>query len=260
MLPTAKPTADSVTLDIIFARAPLGDEAINRDVWNEIDEQQLSSDLRRDLRRNGFRAGVVGGHVPSALASLMHMTDEPVESPQETGVKLDDEPLVRRRVLQLASGKRGEILASRIYDEAPVLLNRDGQLSGQTFHAAQGVFAIRAHVDHDGRIRLALTPELHHGEPTKQWSGGNEGIFQLNMAKPRELFERLAIDTALAPGQMLVVTCLGDRAGSLGHTFFSNESARGPEQKVLLIRVSQTPSAGLFAPETDSDELDSAGL
>ena len=79
---------------------------------------------------------MVGGHVPDALAKLMRMTEEPMENPQEQGGKLDDEPRVRRRVLQLASGKRGEILASSVYDAAPVLLTllgvpRSGDLDGE---------------------------------------------------------------------------------------------------------------------------------
>ena len=47
---------------------------------------------------------------------------------------------------------------------------------------------------------------------------------------------------------MLVLTCLPDRPGSLGHRFFTHECAGQAEQKLLVIRLSQTQHDGLFSP------------
>jgi hypothetical protein len=58
----------------------------------------------------------------------------------------------------------------------------------------------------------------------------------------------MAIDAALAPGQMLVLGSLVDRPGSLGHRFFTGQNDGKLEQKLLVIRLSQTQHDGLFDP------------
>ena len=62
----AQMSPDSVMLDIFFIRFPFGDPAVNEKLWEEIDEQQFSPDLRDRLARNGFRAGLVNGQTPSS--------------------------------------------------------------------------------------------------------------------------------------------------------------------------------------------------
>ena len=46
---------------------------------------------------------------------------------------------------------------------------------------------------------------------------------------------------------MLVLTSLPNRQGSLGHHFFTETNGR-LEQKLLIIRLSQTQHDGLFVP------------
>ena len=55
-----RPSPDSVTMEIIWARFPAGDPALNTDAWREIDETQLPPSVQRELANNGLRAGVVG--------------------------------------------------------------------------------------------------------------------------------------------------------------------------------------------------------
>src|SRR6202521_4267835 len=68
-------SADSVTLEIFTAPTPLGAPQLSA-LWNEVDEQPLPADLRQRLAQNGLRAGIVGPHVPHALAELHKVTDE----------------------------------------------------------------------------------------------------------------------------------------------------------------------------------------
>jgi hypothetical protein len=243
-----------VTLEILFVRVPMGQPEVNGALWQAVDEQHLPTDLRRRLTKNGIRVGLLGSHVPVELARVLNMTDQPVTDEDVQVIdELDSEPMVRRRLLQLRAGRRGEILASGVYDQLPLLLQEDGQLSGQTFKQAQGLFAVFPSVGKNGRVRLKLTPEVHHGQSKQQWTG-EDGIFQMMMARPKEVFDRLRMETELAPGQMLLISCLADQPGSLGHYFFTDQSAQGLDQKLLVIRLAKMPPRELFAEEAKASE------
>ena len=66
---------DTITLEIFSAPVPLGDPQIE-ELWREVDEQPLPAELRRRMSENGMRAGVVGPHVPVALAQMLKVTDQ----------------------------------------------------------------------------------------------------------------------------------------------------------------------------------------
>ncbi|MCE5267856.1 MAG: hypothetical protein LLG00_08215 [Planctomycetaceae bacterium] len=249
--PLASPqlSSDSVVLEMFFVRVPFGDAAVNGKLWDQIDEQPLAPELRQRLTRNGFRAGLLGNEMPEELSKLLELADKPAPTQQTEGAKveqMDAEPRVTRRHLQLRAGQRSEILASSIYPQLPVLVHTAGQLSGQTYTDAQGLFAAKSFPQPDGRVRLELVPELHHGEPRQRWVGG-QGMLRLETGRAKQVYEDMTLTADLAPGAMLVLTCLPNRAGSLGHHFFTQSEGR-LEQKLLLIRLSQTQHDGLFNP------------
>jgi len=74
---------------------------------------------------------------------------------------------VVRRHLQLQAGKRGDITASGVYPQLPILTCESGQVCGQTYNDAQGVFAVKSLPQPDGRVRLELVPELQHDQPRR---------------------------------------------------------------------------------------------
>jgi hypothetical protein len=118
LMPTQM-SPDSVVLDIFFVRYPFGDSAVNNKLWEEIDEQHFSPELRERLARNGFRVGLVTGQMPMELSKLLELSDKPAP----TGVavaetKVDDlesQPRVMRQHLQLRAGHRSEVIASGVY-------------------------------------------------------------------------------------------------------------------------------------------------
>ena len=74
----------------------------------------------------------------------------------------------------------------------------------------------------DGRVRLELVPELHHGQPRQRWIG-EQGVLRLDASRPKRTFDDLALSAELAPGAMLVLSSLPNRPGSLGHHFFTEK-------------------------------------
>jgi hypothetical protein len=259
--PLAKPcmSADSVVLEILSARFTFDDPKYNQTLWQQVDEQPFPAELRRALVEYGLRAGLLQGQIPSELQELLSGASEGAAKEREEAkapaqplegqvVDWEAESPVRRRVLQLRAAKRGEILASGVYDSLPLLENDGGQLRGKPYPRGQGLFSVKSYPQPDGRVRLDLLPELHYGDPKVNYVY-NQGGLIMEPGRPKKVFEQLALSATLSPGEMLVVTSLPSRPGSLGHYFFTEQAAGALEQKLLLIRLAQTQHNDLFGGE-----------
>ena len=249
LMPTQM-SPDSVVLDMFFVRFPFGDAAVNEKLWQQIDEQQFAPDLRERLAQNGFRVGVVSGQLPVELSKLLELSDKPAPTGHLEGVtanSLDAEPRVVRRHVQSRAGQPTEILASCIYPELTVLLRRSDQLSGASYQLAQGVFTAKALPQPDGRTRLQLVPELQHDQPRSRVDVGDQGVLRLVSDKPKEVYDDMTIAADLRCGAMLILSSLPNRPGSLGHYFLTVNDGK-LEQRLLIVRLSQTQHDGLFIP------------
>ncbi len=241
----AQMSPDSVVVEVFFVRCPPGDERLNCALWTEVDEQQIPAEVRQHLWSNGFRAGLVYGQVPVVLSELLELADKPppTDDPVENELsELEAKPTVMRRHLQTRPGRRNEIVASSVYDSLPVLIAEDGEVRGRTYRQAQGVLALKAVPQPDGRVGLSLVPELHYEQPRQRWVG-RQGILQMETGRPRHTFDEMELSAKALPGDMLVLTSLADRPGSLGHHFFTTTEG-GPAQKLLVIRLAQTQHDG----------------
>jgi len=243
-------SADSVVLEIFFARFPVEDEHASCQLWEEVDEQHFPANVRRRLVGNGFRVGLIGCQIPINLSNLLELSDKspPIDQTVETDVGLlEADPNVTRRHIQLRAGQRSEIITSGVYDELPVLVNEAGRLSGCTYEKTQTLLAIKSFPQSDGSVKLELVPELHYGDPRQSWTGG-QGVLRLRTGRDRQVFTEMGVNAVLSPGQMILMTSLSNRPGSLGHYFFTETAAGQLERKLIVVRLSQTQHDGLFEP------------
>lgn len=241
-----QPSPESVGLEIFSARFASTDGSINGELWNEVDEQQLPSELRRQLAQSGFRVGVVGVNPPAILARLLKLAGEPVSPEEKDKVDVGHEPLVTARALFTQVGWRNEVIASKTFDQLS-LLERDGdQVTGRTYPKAEGRLALKAFTESDGRVAIELTPELHYGEQQQKWSA-TDGVLRPESFRPKKTYEHLRLRVPLAPGQMLIMSCLPDRTGSVGYYFFTEPSGEESAQKLVLIRIAQAGQDSSFA-------------
>ena len=188
--------------------------------------------------------------MPVKLAQLLELEDKPVATGEPGTIQVEDlesTPRVRRRHIQLRAGHRGEIVASGIYAELPVLMCDADGVRGRTYPKAQGKLAVKAFPEPDGRVRLELVPELYYGE-TRQGYVGPPTALRLEAGKDRHVFDELGIEATLSSGDMLVLGSLPSRRGSLGDHFLTQESSGRQERKMLVIRLSQTQHDDLFTP------------
>jgi hypothetical protein len=238
---------DGVQLEIVSIRFPFGDDDLNDSMWNDIDEQQLPLSVRQKLAEAGLRAGVIGGQMPAGLARMMSAAEQAPANAIAAAASLEQSPPVRRQQMQLHSGWHGEIISSSIYPQLPLLTREEGRLSGQTYSAAQGVLQAKAEALGDRRIRLSIVPELQYGQVRQQWSV-EDGRLVGQQGKCKRVFDHLAFEASLGPGEMLVLTSLPQRSGTLGHYLFTEPHDDQLQQKLLVVRLADTHYSELFAP------------
>ncbi len=247
-LKSVETAADSVAIEIFQVRISATDEELDQQLWQSVDEQRLDLELRHELIRNGFRAGVLSGTVPDSLALSLKLESELPETKVEriiTGENAD--PTVTRRVVQLDKSDSATIQVSGLRDKLHVLMNEDGGLRGRSYEQVQAVYTMRAEAISGQRVHLRLIPELQHGELRNRYAGSDQGIFLVTPSRERELYDELELSLDLTPGELLVVGGLPDASGSLGHAFHA-QSQRGPaELKLVLIRLIEVPGSEILA-------------
>lgn len=262
-LPLSKPalSKNGVVLDVLFVRFPIDDPEFNRDVWEEIDELHLSADLRRRLEANGFRAGIISGALPTAVEQRLKLTDDPNFDDTPKEVEIEQEPAAKQRQLRIRGGRRANIVAMGETERVPELslLLRDdaGQVKGRTFQNVLGQFAAKAFPKGDGGVRLELVPELEHGAAQKRFVPG-DGMFKVEFGPPREVLDQLRIEASLAPSQMIALTTLPKKVGSLGYRFFTETRGDLTVQKMIIIRLAHSEYDDRFvegAPPTDDEDV-----
>jgi len=188
------------------------------------------------LAENGLRAGIVTGPMPTALAQLFEAAEKPA-SMFEAAASLEQAPVVSRQKMQLHSGWHGQIFASNTYSELPLLTCEEGRVCGHSYMQAQCVLNTRVVSQGDRQVKLQFTPETATRRNAKTMgdrgprrrqrkpSAQRDGVFRPQSGKPKREFQKLTFEATLAPEQMLVLTTLPDRSGSLGHYFFTEQQS-----------------------------------
>jgi hypothetical protein len=197
-----------------------------------------------------LRCGIISGPLPLKIEQLLDLKEKPTEtegSPQAIDV---EQPVARQRQLRIRPGKRAEIIAmgegERVGELSLLLRNDAGQVSGRTFTNVKGIFAAKAFPQGDGGVRLELTPELEHGAPQKRFVPG-EGMFRVEFGPPHEVLDQLRIAADLSPGQMLALTAIPARVGSLGYRYFTESQGDATVQKMIIIRLAHSEHDDRFS-------------
>ena len=204
------------------------------------------------LRKTAFAAESSPGNCPRPWFKLIAAAEKQPETKTEAASRLEETAPVSREHMQLHSGWHGEIVATGTCQELPLLMREEGQLCGRTYPSAQGILHTKAQSSGDRRVTLHITPELQFGEVRQQWTS-EDGRIVPQQGKPKRLFESLAFDAILSPGQLLVLTTVPERSGTLGQFLFT-ESPGGAQsyddrltQKLLVVRLAQSRYSDLFA-------------
>jgi len=237
---------DRIVVDVTFVHVPPDTEHLAEELWRDVDEQYLPTDLRRRLSANGIRCGLVGSKYPDALEELLAHAENKGQMDTELGAPRVGNTTGQRRI-QCRSGKRSQIITSETAPHMAVVTNDDGALRGQSCKNAHCEFSMRTFALGDGRVRIELTPEIHHGVP-KQSIVGGENAFRFDVTQDRLVLDQFQIKTILSPGQSMLLTAAPE-ANGLGRQFFCSRKNPNHHAKLVLIRLAQSQMNNLFAPD-----------
>ena len=260
-LVTSAQQPGSVTIEIFTVHLTPYQNDLLQQLWQEVDEQSLPPQLRRELLSQGFRVGVLGNFVAPALSQLLKMSSDGKMDTLSGDVQqfsladVTRETIVIRHVRNLLPEMRALI---KVFDdqnklpELPLFHLENGMLAGQTYTEAIGLFCVSAAVNKDGSAQIRIVPEVEYGIQ-EQRTRTIAGIMTYENSRPRRSFESLTISHRLLQGQWIIMgTTTLDSAGA-GKAFFVRKGAE-PEQRLLAIRlVRTTPSttaASDFLPPT----------
>lgn len=237
---------DRIVVDVTFVHVPPDAEHLAEELWRDVDEQYLPTELRRRLTANGIRCGLIGSKYPDALEELLAHTENKGQMDTELGAPRVGKTTGKRRI-QCRSGKRSQIITSETAPHMAVVTNDDGALRGRSCSNAHCEFSMRTFALGDGRVRIELTPEIHHGVP-KQSIVGGENAFRFDVTQDRLVLDQFQIETILSPGQSMLLTATPE-ANGLGSQFFCSQKNPSHHAKLVLIRLAQSQMDNLFAPD-----------
>lgn len=249
-------SADSVVVEIAFARLPQSDQATYDAIWAAADEQHFSPEVRREWSANGMRCGVFGNQLPAAVREALSQKTLAFDNQSEDDSQAVEVDRSARR-LQCRAGRRSKIVVSKPKESMAYLMRSGGQVTGQQLSQATCMFGMKAFPKGDGRVRLDLHPEIEHGDLKQKWVG-QEGSLMQQVSRDRIVIEPLRLEAVLAPGQTLALSATHEIKG-LGDHFFNESIAGTPQRTWLLIRLVQTQHDDLFAPDKIATPLTTPG-
>ncbi len=233
--------AEVVTFDVLLVNVPYYNRYLVDELWHDVDEQELDWEIRKKLRDNGFRTGIIGASVPESLSRLLALKGLPLRTSVEEEIDPNKEeiPAAVSKPVTLSEGRKSLIeLREDVVPCIPVLSWEEGQLIGQTYQDARTFMSVGINKIPDGSVEFELTPLVRFGSPQMVAKYKHAQLVR-SQEQPSKTFDDLKSSHALRPGQFLVVGSLDENTRGLGHYFFTKGSG-DLDQKLLVIRLMVT--------------------
>lgn len=243
-LPPRPISEDTVMLEMARLSLTTAEEVSLLDVWQEVDEQSIPLEKRRELSANGFRVGIIDFHVPAPIRDMMKGRQGSKGLNGEEMVQVDGEERAAINHRQFPRGKRSEYIMVPLQPEVSLLERIDGSIRGETYQDAECKFIMKAFPQNDGRVKIAITPEIHYGQARQRIEPG-EGMFRIETRKETRVLSQVEFAATLEPGQTLLISGTNDPKG-IGQVYFQRESGGSLRRQVLMIRVAGTQFDDLF--------------
>lgn len=225
----AGPTgANVVQLEVALLERPIGDDFINRGLWDMADEQGVSLERRAALEDNGLRVCQIGGMAPSGLQAIL------------TSPRSNPNP----RCSLVHSGKPVTVALGPVCPRCWFRLRNEGVETDVDLTNAQCLLEVVPTLTDDGKVRLQLTPRVRHGETGVRFAPQQDpsGTMRWERAEdqPEEAYEHQAWELTVAPNEMVVIGTWRNRPGTLGHACFLQHGNGPPAQRLLVLRTNRS--------------------
>lgn len=250
-LRAAEGSPDGVRFEVYWATLPPDAEVDGQaSLWRFVQEERLDAGLRARLRRNGLRAGVVGGVPPKAITRLLNPRPELVRKNGEGSVALYAGATgVKQQEMTVRPGSPALVNASEVEPSVSLLLaGASGPPVGETFDQVQAVYRVGVDERAGGGHTVLIGPELHFGEARMRYvAAGSAGITRAKPLREERAFTDLRIEADLIVGEMLMVTSLPGSESRLGSFFHRADGEVSGARKAIVVRLIQAPPTADYA-------------
>lgn len=229
---------DVIYLDVAVIERPLGDAFVNRELWNEADEEVIrvegepvvSLERKTTLEKNGFRVGQVGGMLPSKLQDLL-MSQRSCQT----------------RRIQLHAGHATILACGSPWPKCHCRLVHDDRTAPLELDKVQCELEVEPSLADEGRIRLRVTPRLKHGDLKSAFLPVRDADGQLHWDRQEhqaeEVYPWLSWTLTLVSNEYVVLGALLDQGESLGEQFFLTRQEDQPiVQRLVVLRAAHVPT------------------
>lgn len=258
VLSPPKMSPDTVVVHAVMIRFPEDQAAALNECWRVVDESVIDIKTRRELFANGLQCGVLVGEMPQVIRARLKELNSPSAGNSLERMGLAAEVISDTQRLHCHAGRRKELaLRPGLSEPITVMHVRQGLIQGNTYTNPRVLLDLRATPLGNGAARLKMTPEIQHGDPIETVRLSPNKIAHLpDVHQRQQIWDYLAMDVTLAPGQYFFCT-LTDPPGGLGQAMFSTRTTERTTERVLLvIQMVTNPLDDLFAPE----EIEAARL
>jgi hypothetical protein len=229
---------DVVYVDVAVIERTLGDAFLNRELWNEADEEvvhidsepAISLERKRALGKNGFRVGQVGGLLPSKLHDL-----------------LTSERSCQTRRIELHAGHETVLSCGPPWLQCHYRLFHDDHSATVDLEKASCELEVVPSLADEGHVRLRCTPRIKHGDvktafvPIRESDGQRRWDRQEDQAE--EVYPWLSWTLSLVPNEYVVVGALIADGDTLGEQLFlTREEGRPIVQRLIVLRATHVPT------------------
>lgn len=233
---------DAVVFDALIAHIPYNERELARNLWNDVDEQELDPNLRRALNEQGFRVGLIGAAPPVSLTNILALKGRELRSAVEEEIDYANpgstlSPIAYSKPINLRAGSKSVIeMRSDVVPSIPILeRGKSGELIGKTYSDASPIFSVAIEQNPDGSVMFDVAPFLRYGAP-QSTTRYQHGQLVRTQERPTKSFDQLRFSLALRPGQFLVIGASDSKTNALSRYFFS-EGGEDFEQTILVLRL-----------------------
>ena len=235
---------NTVTVEIYVIRLSPHQNALLYQLWQEVDEQSLPTQLRRELLAQGFRVGILGNFLSPMLEQLTSVSSEGVaDIPSGIVQEFSAADVAReygatRHTRQLLPEMHAVLKPFNDQNALPEIFlfrQENGKMHGETYTNALGGLLVSAEANRDGSAQIQMLPVLEHGVSGRRFRTVAGMVIQ-EESRPRHTFESLMITQRLLPGQWIILGATTLDSAGAGKVFFTRTSPV-PEQRLLAIRL-----------------------
>lgn len=237
-----------VILDVYVIRVPYDRRELVAEFWNDVDENEVPMEIRKELHNHGLRQGILPSKIPVSLARLLELRDIPPQKPFETVRTVDDinakETLHTRRTTKMIKNQAVPFPTRSPISKLPVLASVDGKPSGHTYHNAVGIISVATEELPDGSVKVKTVPEIHYGDETGRITSVT-GMYTRDVTIQKLAFDQLTVETKLLLGQWVVIGPDLRKSVGFGRDILTQGSSTDPEQLLFAVRLMQIKKDGI---------------